>query len=103
MSVGPSSGPSSPAATAVRELGVRAHRHLLLRGGAARTPTEGVTIAYDVTRTPLYKSQDGQDKWANENVFRGMTNGRFVDLGCYDGITYSNTCKALPARPCAVG
>ena len=39
----------------------------------------------------MYKSQDGQDKWANENVFRGRVGGVFVDLGCYDGVTYSNT------------
>ena len=38
-----------------------------------------------------YKSQDGQDKWANENVFKGKSRGIFVDLGCYDGVTYSNT------------
>jgi len=38
-----------------------------------------------------YKGQEGQDKWANENVFHGKTGGVFVDLGCYDGITYSNT------------
>lgn len=49
----------------------------------------GVNVAY--TPEELYKSQDGQDKWANEHVFRGMTNGKFVDFGCYDGITYSNT------------
>lgn len=38
-----------------------------------------------------YKSQEGQDKWADEHVFHGRTGGVFVDLGCYDGVTYSNT------------
>ena len=51
----------------------------------------GITIkAQSVTL--MYKSQDGQDKWANERVFKGMTGGVFVDLGCYDGIT----CAAVP-------
>lgn len=39
----------------------------------------------------MYKSQDGQDKWANDHVFKGRTRGVFADLGCYDGVTYSNT------------
>lgn len=56
----------------------------------------GISVTYDPEES--YKSQDGQDKWANEHVFRGMTRGKFVDLGCYDGITYSNTC-ALPNPP----
>lgn len=40
-----------------------------------------------------YYSQPGcmQDKWLNENVFKGKRDGVFVDLGAYDGATYSNT------------
>ena len=49
----------------------------------------GISIAY--TPEELYKSQEGQDKWANDHVFHGMMRGTFVDLGCYDGVTYSNT------------
>ena len=48
-----------------------------------------ITVSYEATEQ--YKSQDGQDKWANEHVFHGKTGGIFVDLGCYDGVTYSNT------------
>ena len=48
-----------------------------------------MTISY--APSELYKSQDGQDKWANEQVFKGRTGGVFVDMGCYDGVTYSNT------------
>lgn len=44
-----------------------------------------------IERWEHYKGQDGQDKWADEHVFHGKTGGVFVDLGCYDGITYSNT------------
>ena len=39
-----------------------------------------ITVSYEATEQ--YKSQDGQDKWANEHVFRGRTGGVFVDLGC---------------------
>ena len=59
-------------------------------GGVPVAPLRaGISIAYRPDE--LYKSQEGQDKWANEHVFRGMTHGTFVDLGCYDGISYSNT------------
>lgn len=49
----------------------------------------GVTVHY--LPAEGYKGQEGQDKWINERVFRNKPNGVFVDLGCYDGITYSNT------------
>lgn len=32
-----------------------------------------------------------QDKWLDEHLFRGRRGGVFVDIGCYDGVTYSNT------------
>lgn len=38
-----------------------------------------------------YKSQIGQDKWVVEEVFKGMTNGFFVDIGAGDGVCISNT------------
>jgi len=38
-----------------------------------------------------FKSQDGQDKWAQTHVFSGQETGVYVDIGCYDGIAYSNT------------
>ena len=49
----------------------------------------GITVAYQPSEG--YKGQEGQDKWINENFFHSKRNGVFVDLGCYDGITYSNT------------
>ena len=53
-------------------------------------PAAGITVSYDA-ETEQYKSQEGQDKWADEHVFRRRRRGVFVDLGCYDGITYSNS------------
>lgn len=38
-----------------------------------------------------YTSQIGQDKWVVEEVFKGMTNGFFIELGAGDGIQLSNT------------
>lgn len=32
-----------------------------------------------------------QDKWVSEKVFPGVTNGYFVDVGAYDGVSHSNT------------
>jgi FkbM family methyltransferase len=71
----------------------------------------------------IYHSQEGQDRWLEENVFRGHRNGVFFDVGAYDGHTLSNTlfferergwtgvhCEPIPEvfaklminRPCAV-
>lgn len=36
-------------------------------------------------------SQDGQDKYLEENVFKGFKNGFFVDVGAHDGISINNT------------
>jgi FkbM family methyltransferase len=38
-----------------------------------------------------YFSQYGQDKWIYENLFQKKVKGTFVDIGAYDGITFSNT------------
>src|SRR5262249_54497200 len=38
-----------------------------------------------------YYSQVDQDRVLNEQVFRGMRNGVFVDVGAHDGISFSNT------------
>ncbi len=38
-----------------------------------------------------YFSQFGQDKFLDQEIFKGMKKGFFVDIGAYDGITVSNT------------
>ena len=63
---------------------------LLFPTPSSEPPAAGITISYDA-ETEQYKSQEGQDKWADEHVFRRRRRGVFVDLGCYDGITYSNS------------
>jgi hypothetical protein len=44
-----------------------------------------------VTETPTFHSQYGEDKllW---QMFRGRAHGFFIDIGAYDGVTFSNTC-----------
>lgn len=39
----------------------------------------------------LYYSQCQQDRFFNEDVFKGKENGIFVDVGAHDGITISNS------------
>jgi len=39
-----------------------------------------------------YFSQYGQDLFVDSFLFRGRRGGFFVDVGAYDGVTYSNTC-----------
>ena len=55
----------------------------------SRPPPPGISVPFGAEEG--YHSQDGQDIWANEHVFHNRTGGFFVDLGCYDGVTYSNT------------
>lgn len=38
-----------------------------------------------------YYSQKGQDKYLHEKFFKEKTDGVFVDIGAYDGITISNS------------
>jgi len=38
-----------------------------------------------------YKSQFGQDAILNQMFFKNLSGGTFVDIGAYDGISYSNS------------
>ncbi len=38
-----------------------------------------------------YYSQNGQDKFLNEIIFKNKQNGFYIDIGAYDGISLSNT------------
>lgn len=38
-----------------------------------------------------YYSQDGQDKFLIENLFKNKNNGFYVDIGANDGVSLSNT------------
>lgn len=44
-----------------------------------------------MTKSRTYYSQSGQDKWIAESVFPGVNDGFFLDIGCGDGYTYSNS------------
>jgi len=39
----------------------------------------------------MFNSQFDQDKYLEENIFKGYKNGIFVDVGAYDGVTINNT------------
>jgi FkbM family methyltransferase len=39
----------------------------------------------------VFYSQDGQDSFLDTQIFRGYRRGVFVDVGAYDGVTFSNT------------
>ena len=39
----------------------------------------------------MYYSQDKQDKFLEEEVFKGYKNGIFVDVGAHDGLSLNNT------------
>jgi FkbM family methyltransferase len=39
----------------------------------------------------MYYSQYGEDKFLNENFFKNMENGTYIELGALDGNLYSNT------------
>ena len=39
----------------------------------------------------MFNSQDGQDAYLENNVFKGYKNGFFVDVGAHDGISINNT------------
>ena len=39
----------------------------------------------------MFYSQYEQDKYLEENIFKGFKNGIFVDVGAYDGVSINNT------------
>ena len=39
----------------------------------------------------MYYSQDGQDRYLDEKIFKRKTNGYFIEIGANDGIKFSNT------------
>lgn len=39
----------------------------------------------------MYNSQDNQDRYLEETVFKRHTNGVFVDVGAHDGVSINNT------------
>src|SRR5215471_8305446 len=39
----------------------------------------------------MYHSEHGQDRWLEENIFRGRRGGVFVEFGALDGLETSNT------------
>lgn len=39
---------------------------------------------------PFY-SQDRQDSYLENNIFKGLQNGFYVDVGAHDGLTFSNS------------
>lgn len=39
----------------------------------------------------MFYSQDRQDEYLEVNVFKGFTNGVFMDIGAHDGISINNT------------
>ncbi len=39
----------------------------------------------------MYHSEHGQDRWLEENIFRGKRNGVFVEFGAIDGLLFSNS------------
>jgi len=39
----------------------------------------------------MFYSQDKQDEFLENNIFKGYKNGYFVDVGAHDGITINNT------------
>lgn len=39
----------------------------------------------------MFYSQAKQDRYLEENVFKGYKNGVFVDVGAHDGVSYNNT------------
>jgi Methyltransferase FkbM domain len=53
-----------------------------------------VVSAQEIQGVATFYSQMGQDKWVSEEVFPGVKNGFFLDVGSGDGSIISNT-KAL--------
>lgn len=58
-----------------------------------RLAKNAAILASDTTalRREGYFSQCGQDKYVVEQLFPGLRNGIFVDIGAHDGVSFSNT------------
>src|SRR5215510_6518629 len=56
-----------------------------------------VVSAKEIQGLATFYSQMNQDKWVSEEVFPGVTNGFFLDVGSGDGTFMSNT-KALEQK-----
>ena len=39
----------------------------------------------------MFYSQDKQDEYLENNIFKGYKNGFYMDIGAHDGITINNT------------
>ena len=48
-----------------------------------------------MSETKIFYSQYKQDKYLEEEIFKGYENGFFVDVGAHDGISINNTLYAL--------
>lgn len=44
-----------------------------------------------MSETNIYYSQNNQDKYLEEEIFKGYKNGFFVDVGAHDGLSINNT------------
>jgi len=55
-------------------------------------PSANVLLSVkEVLGLASFPSQNGQDKWVSEAVFRGVDDGVFLDVGSADGVVNSNT------------
>ena len=68
----------------------KGHFSLSLRRALLRRTMRDLTRDF-VHPHVRYFSQYGQDLFVDAFLFRGRRDGFFVDIGAYDGITYSNT------------
>jgi hypothetical protein len=39
----------------------------------------------------MFYSQDNQDAYLENNIFKGYKNGFYVDVGAHDGVSFNNT------------
>lgn len=46
---------------------------------------------FEIMPEKKYYSEYAQDKWLDENLFKGKKNGVFVEFGAYDGLLHSNS------------
>jgi hypothetical protein len=57
----------------------------------------GFVVSAQAIQEAKFYSQMGQDKWVSEEIFPGVKNGFFLDVGSGDGTFMSNT-KALEEK-----